>query len=258
MTKIHLLSNNISKKTSLIDKQEHLKKERYVFLDILKIIAMMCVIYYHSNARSILPSEIYNFIAGFLSSCIPIFFMVNGALLLNKDMDLKKHVRKTIKSLWLTVLWSFIIIIAVIPILGFEDFSIVNFIKGVFVNKHGYSHYLWFMVQLTIIYLIFPLIKYLFDNSKVYFVFICGFCIILAYGTSLTRTFIMCFDKLLGTGNIISEFIGFGYNFLCKFDITTKSYPFALSIFMFGGILFYYLIKNKAMSQKMTDNLKIF
>ena len=65
--------------------------KRYDNLDLLKVIAIVFVLIYHVYARSANLNNVtgsfncYNyFLKSILGTCVPVFFFVNGALLLNK------------------------------------------------------------------------------------------------------------------------------------------------------------------------------
>ncbi|MCL1849818.1 MAG: acyltransferase family protein, partial [Bacteroidetes bacterium] len=93
-------------------------KNRFDYLDILKALAILFVIIYHFNSfhenflenNSI--SVYFNFyIKTIFSTCVPIFFFINGALLLNrKELDIKKHLFNCVKIFGLVVIWSMITI----------------------------------------------------------------------------------------------------------------------------------------------------
>jgi len=241
---------NIEQKKALIQ-----KGERYEFLDNLKIIAMLFVIYYHSYGDSVFNNIVSEVVRCFLSMCIPIFFMVNGALLLNKEFDLNKHVKKILKVFLITLLWSFVILNVTVLMKGYENLSFINYIYAVMITVQGYNSYLWFMFELLTIYLIFPLIKYLFDNTKKYFCFFCVLSLFFAFSESIFDTFTIISNNLFGKGNVVTKLIGIIVKFIDKFNITTRNFPVALSVFMLGGILFYYLVNFK--DRIFTKKIKI-
>ncbi len=93
------------------------------YLDVLKVLAMFFVVFYHSfgeliilQNNSTISQNIYYLFCSFITICVPIFFMVNGAILLNKPLDIKKHYFKTFKTFILVYFWSFIISIFKIPV----------------------------------------------------------------------------------------------------------------------------------------------
>ena len=66
---------------------------------LIKAIYFVC--FYHYNNLNIdflsnpsISTYFNYFIRGIASTGVPLFFMVNGELMLNKDYDLKKHIKK--------------------------------------------------------------------------------------------------------------------------------------------------------------------
>jgi hypothetical protein len=111
------------------------EKKRYDFLDILKAIGIYFVVIYHFNNLSSNILENNNitnyfnyFIKSIFSTCVPVFFFVNGFLLLNKPFDLKKHITKTIRILVISIIWQFITVF-VLMMIRKEYFSIIEIVK---------------------------------------------------------------------------------------------------------------------------------
>lgn len=68
------------------------KRTRFFYLDILKIIAIFLVIFCHY--QTVGNTILDNMAMTICYIAVPVFFMVNGALLFNKSFDLKKHIKK--------------------------------------------------------------------------------------------------------------------------------------------------------------------
>ena len=70
-----------------------MERERIQYLDIIKVIAIFLVVFCHFVLLAeTVPANL------FMVSCwagVPLFFMVNGALLFTRPLNLKKHIRKT-------------------------------------------------------------------------------------------------------------------------------------------------------------------
>lgn len=71
------------------------------YYDIIKVFAIFLVCYYHFNTSYIIFNEGFIFIPNFgylimtlASMGVPLFFMVNGALLLNKPYKFELHIKK--------------------------------------------------------------------------------------------------------------------------------------------------------------------
>jgi surface polysaccharide O-acyltransferase-like enzyme len=99
------------------------EKTRFEFLDLLKGIGIYFVIIYHYNnlTSNILESHgfvnyFHYYIKSLFSACVPLFFFANGFLLLNKPLNLKKHVYKMIRIIIISVIWGFITVLLLMAI----------------------------------------------------------------------------------------------------------------------------------------------
>ena len=86
----------------MIEINEFPKKEKYIYLEIIRIIAMFFVIFNHTGIEGFFlyfkqdPGSfsywLYSFISIFCKFSVSIFFMISGALMLGKE--------ESIKTLW--------------------------------------------------------------------------------------------------------------------------------------------------------------
>jgi len=177
----------------------------------------------------VLAQKFNYFINTFISCCVPIFFAVNGALLLNKPLNLKKHVKKTIKIIILIYFWSAITLLLQMPALG--KLSLKDYFTYIFSSLLGYNNHLWFLTQIVMIYIMFPLFKYLFDKSKKYYFALMCLGIFFTLGYSIVDSFCII------TGFEIMHIFNYIRNtYLPIFD---SYYSFALVYFMVGGFIQY-------------------
>lgn len=101
--------------------------------------------------------------------CVPVFIMVTGSLLLNRDKEItidkvfKKYIKRVVLAL---LIFTFLYRIFDI-IMGDEDFSILKIIEGfkTFFIGTGWVH-LWYLYALVGLYLLLPFIKKITDNSN--------------------------------------------------------------------------------------------
>lgn len=114
---------------------------RYVYLDFIKIIAAIMVVFYHFRSTDLGSFVNGQYVITFdrvftniSAACVPLFFMVNGALLLNKDYSTEKIYYKAAKIALLIFVWS------VVP---FPD---------------------WFFKTLIVLYLLYPILKKVYLN----------------------------------------------------------------------------------------------
>lgn len=150
-------------------KKTVLKKERIIYYDLIKILAAFMVCFYHLGSlnmgysdNSMYIPNLNKMIMSFCSMSVPLFFMVNGALLLRKKYSLKEILYKFIKIIFLYFIWSAIIDIIISALLG-EEISL-NIRALLFGGK--YSGHLWFLRTIAVLTLISPILKKMYDNKS--------------------------------------------------------------------------------------------
>lgn len=229
---------------------EKCAKNRIIFYDAIKALAIYLVCIYHYNhlnldilhARNL---EVYvnYFFYGMSSIAVPLFFMVNGALLLNKEYTLRKHLKKTICLYLLMFVWSFISLIIFIWIRG-DAYSLRAFLRSLFYFEQDVSNHLWFLQALISVYLLLPFIKEIYDSPrrKLLYLF-CSIVFVFSFGNLFINTLIT-----------IAEF-AFGFNL-----IKSNSFDFFPVINPFGNYyysLFYFIVGGILSQKKASQELKI-
>ena len=225
-------------------------KTRLDNIDLLKALAIYLVVIYHFNRIpvNIIDTDSYwnyfNFyLKSIFSTCVPIFFFVNGLLLLNKEkIDIRKHIKKIINIVILTVLWGFITLVALIYIRG-EMLSIPQIIKGSWSLRQGWNNHLWFLCTLIVIYVFYPLIHAVYHTNKksFYFFFVC--VMLFTFGNVLlgnVATTISYFSNKFMNSNL-------QWNYFANFNPFRGIYGYSIGYFMLGGIIgggFYSLSDN--------------
>ncbi|WBW98612.1 acyltransferase [Oceanirhabdus sp. W0125-5] len=216
-------------------------KKRYEFIDLLKAIAIFFVVIYHYNNLSInfletqkQVSYLNYFFKSIFSTCVPIFFFLNGALLLNKNFNLKKHIYKLITIIFITVIWGIITLLILMPIKN-EYMSLFEFVKSLVTWKPHWINHLWFLQALVVIYIFFPLIKKTYDSevNNLYFFLIIAF--IMTFGNVF----------LSNCANVLEFIIGKNYlrgniNFFDEFNAFRGIYGYSIVYFILGGLFFKY------------------
>ena len=152
-------------------------KKDYQYINFLKSIAILLVCTYHfgivlTSADTGYLRVIKVFFYNLCVAGVPLFFMVNGALLLNKELDIKAHYIKIIKMFFVLCAWRIITLL----IIGFYteiDFSTIgirqlfNYILlSNFENNPVPTNHFWFIPTLIGIHLLFPILKKAFDADK--------------------------------------------------------------------------------------------
>lgn len=116
-------------------------ENRIVYLDMLKFIAILSVIALHvfqiwNNGQQILHFNFYA-LAEITRPCVPLFLMITGALLLNRDIELKSFFKKKIVRIICPFLFYLIIHLIV---LSSNNFNLLTYnwyfwmILGVYVS----------------------------------------------------------------------------------------------------------------------------
>ena len=141
-------------------------KEREYSFDVLRVIAMIMVIIIHvSNvytrsfnfidSNSYLVSLIYNTIS---RVSVPIFFMISGALLLDRKFEFNKYKKRILKIILLIIVWDIIYLIWEYLFLG------VTYNKLYKLLIEAYRAHLWFLYIIVVMYIVQPIIKKILDN----------------------------------------------------------------------------------------------
>lgn len=157
-------------------------KNRKVYLDILKIISVLFVIYHHTGDNGYLlftldcPAilrAIYIATAGMVEVAVPIFFMVSGALLINKEESLRDlYVKRVLRIIIVLVLFSILQYVYQV-FTNNEVFSIKYFIKTIVTDNIIVSY--WYLYAYLIYLVCLPIIRKLaraMSNSDFKYLFV--------------------------------------------------------------------------------------
>ncbi|HGP9232108.1 TPA: acyltransferase [Streptococcus pneumoniae] len=146
-------------------------KFKDINLDLLKVIACVGVVLLHTEMGGFKETGSWNFSTYLYylgTYSIPLFFIVNGYLLLGKKEITYSYILQKVKYILITVLsWTFIVW------LFKRDFS-VNPIKkliGSLVQK-GYFFQFWFFGALIPIYICLPVLKQFLNSKRSYLYFL--------------------------------------------------------------------------------------
>lgn len=132
-------------KLSFLPKEVGQSSGRKAYIDFLKVLAAFLTVFYHFayyklnyGFNAMQASYFPNFsrvVMCFASCCVPLFFMVNGTLMLGKIRSWKSVYKKAVKILALTIVWSLI---------GFPS---------------------WFFKTLIVLYILFTVFQYLYTKK---------------------------------------------------------------------------------------------
>lgn len=148
----------------------NVKKDRIIFLDILRILATIAVIFIHVAAQNWSDTDptsyewnVFNVYDSITRWAVPVFVMISGALFLDnsKKIDIKRLYKNNIlRIITALVFWS--CLYAIIEfILKKENF--VELIKNI-INGH---YHLWFLYMIVGLYIIVPILRKITENQRV-------------------------------------------------------------------------------------------
>ncbi len=195
------------------------KATRILYIDALKLIAALCVVFYHFayyrldygviEKGKYIPN--FNRVVMCFAACsVPLFFMINGMLLFSKERKHYTMILKAIKLLILYFVWSYV---------GCPS---------------------WFLRTLAILYLLFPLFQWVRDKHRRIYIslMLCLFLIPFIYNA------VMLFYTLF-TGNTEIIIMGLHFSrtglftmysilyFLLGSEFLKKDFSISLGIFFF-------------------------
>jgi len=158
----NLKSNN---KINIFDDNMHNYIEYY---DWIRIYSSFGVILIHVSAQNwhkTFPGqyewEIFNFYDSIMRWSVPEFFMISGALFLNKSSSIKKIFKKNVMKIGISyIFWSLVYCIKekLIKNINLQDF-ILKFIVG--------HYHLWFLRSINTLYMIVPFLFLVVKNKNI-------------------------------------------------------------------------------------------
>ena len=142
-------------------------KTRNINLDLIKVLACIGVVLLHTTMIGFKDTGSWNLLAYLYylgTYSIPLFFMVNGYLLLGKSNITYSYILQKVKwiliivSSWTTIIWLFK-----------RDFTVnpIKKIVGSLLQK-GYFSQFWFFGALILIYLCLPVLKKILNSKRKY------------------------------------------------------------------------------------------
>ena len=162
-----------------------MQKNRNISLDLLKVLACIGVVLLHTTIGGFKETGSWN-LSTYLyylgTYSIPLFFMVNGYLLLGKREITYSYILQKVKWILITVSsWSVIIW------LFKRDFTVnpIKKIVGSLIQK-GYFFQFWFFGALILIYMCLPILKK-FLNSKRSYLYILSVLLVIGLIFELTN-----------------------------------------------------------------------
>ena len=142
-------------------------KTRNINLDLIKVLACIGVVLLHTTMIGFKETGSWNLLAYLYylgTYSIPLFFMVNGYLLLGKRSITYSYILQKVKWILITVSsWTFIVW------LFKRDFTVnpIKKIIGSLLQKGDFSQF-WFFGALILIYLCLPILKKILNSKRSY------------------------------------------------------------------------------------------
>lgn len=141
------------------------------YLTVLRALATIAVITMHigSGRDTAVDNSVRSIFTAINVWCVPIFFMISGALFLSvkKDINIKHHTHKVFHLLVIVLVWGWLynfssmIIISQYPLTKILLLSI----KMTLVGDVTYGYHLWYLYTVIGLYCIIPILKRWFDCS---------------------------------------------------------------------------------------------
>ena len=233
-----------------------MEKKRYANIDLLKTIAIMMVIALHSKLfhTDFITSGNFTIYVQYairiICEGVAIFVFVNGFLLMGKkEFNLYKHLKKTFKILGVLIVWSFILTI-VVKLIYREPINIMQVIKNIFTTdiNNKYTGILWFLQNLIALYLIYPVLKTIYDKDKKVYMYM--FIVLLV--NTIVVNFLEHISIIINTKykfNVINIVL----SYISKFQILTNRN--FLIFFMLGGLI---AEKKENFKDQKVRNISVF
>lgn len=222
---------------------------RFRYIDLLKFASIFMVCLFHFWYGGDVYFENSNFLSYFrrfflalISTTMPLFLAVHGAMLFNKPLRLKNHYRNLLKLVLQFYIWRTITAFAMILLLKVDlgTLGISGMINLLFLLHQPETvpmYHLWFVPLLCCLYLLFPFIKRIYDtedrnqNSRLILAVTAGVILVISF---LLYDFTLLKNILPQTQQLDSYYLSYGFN------------PFAnrvsilLLYFVLGGFLHKY------------------
>lgn len=170
-------------------------------------------------------------------TCVPLFLMVNGALLLNKPFSKRKWLHRVTSLVALTLLWKILLIVFCTvfwnePSAPLSAKGIIEYILGGG-SPYGQLGYTWFLDMYIGLQLIFPILKWLFDLSEHKHILLLLGCIGISSFASDTLTMLLSPLNTVFYTNSFTDVV----SHIGSFGLFSSNGAYA-AYFIVGGVLF--------------------
>lgn len=200
-------------------------KKRVWSLDILRIIAVGCVVMLHVSYGGVslfnIKSTYYwvaSILYGLTCMAVPLFVMISGALMLNEDKKITNRsiFKRIVKFIFILFIWAFIYAIFEKVFKTVSHGKTVNVCDVIIYMIEGHYH-LWYMFMLIGLYLITPILRLFVKRENKNYV---KYFILIAVAVQFIEPAIDFIIKLIypTAANYYMDFINkFHISFVCKY-----------------------------------------
>lgn len=189
-------------------------RKRLLGLDIAKLLAMFQVVYIHFAfyTKDVANTDFSRAVLSLTVACVPIFIAVNGALLFSRPFDARKHMRRTASAIALLFIWRAVHIVAyrLIGAPGLSLSQTLAALVGTNVEDYPTGHF-WFLFSLIKLYVLFPILKFVWDGHRVLLLPVVACLLILYSGVDGVRMLVLVFssDLYMRLGDAFDAFSNF-------------------------------------------------
>ncbi|MBR5639174.1 MAG: acyltransferase family protein [Muribaculaceae bacterium] len=250
---------------------------RIISFDVLRVIAAFAVVMLHVTSQRLDTSflsnewEIRNVYDSFVRWCVPVFFMISGALFLDhgRKINVGRLYKKNILHLiFIFFAWSFIYALYSATVRC--DYNVSHIILRIL---EGPVHF-WFLKILIGLYVAVPILRMISQNKQAeeYFLIV---AIITAFVLPTIFTFIGLFNESLKSFvlyhynaygiRIASGYVGYfvlgHYLFSNRLSSVVKKFIYLMGLFSVLSVIFlthWYCHRINASSEVFYDNLNVF
>ncbi|NMM95098.1 acyltransferase [Bifidobacterium oedipodis] len=218
--------------------------QRCLGLDLIKTIAIFMVVVYHAEAGNYANWGIVHYphglralanyaITGAMAVCVPLFFLVNGALLFSRPLKIRRHMTKTLTVVVLTFVWSCITQASFEALGLWNRMSFPDMIRNTYHLQDRLNNHLWFFCALVVLYCLFPLLKSVWDHERSWFLCFLVIALVCTFGVTLLRNGIDVARLLFGAAGKPSQIDPVG-----PFNPLRGIEGWSIVYFMLGALLF--------------------
>lgn len=197
------LQEKAEPQTNLTPAGETPKKGRIPYIDLIETVAMVFVLAYHlSNCRYKFLEDpgveqcINYYLRCAFVACVPMFLCANGFLLFRHSFDLKQHLKKTLHYVFLALFWGVVTLLMFNYTTGIP-FERQAFLKDLLTWRGGAIH-MWYLGAIVIIYLLFPLLKLVYDKDRKLLLYFSAMVAVMSFGNQLINQGVTIVNALQG------------------------------------------------------------